>query len=660
MVRRNVWPCRVMRSGKRIPTILSGKARWRNLASVMTVAGVMMGSVSGLAEEATNEKSQSQIDAGLDDALTPSHPAIDSAEHETAADPHNGDLPGSWVPLLQSLTTSSQRKELITDLGALIGKGDLAGAKQLLSATIEVGTLAIIIVDSIEEPALQARLKAMAAEMQVPAAPPPSQVSADMAAKDARLAELEAAVERERSRADAALQDLNAVKEELGSLKANESKTSDLNDALTREKDRADAALKELATVREQQSALEAEIAEATGLRNALGDERERVAALTRELGNAKERFAALESLQGKTAALNEAMEQEKQRADASARELQAARKQLAALTTSETELAELKGALEREKDQAASALLELKRAQDQIAVSKASAAEAADLRTMLERERSQSASAAHEAEVLKEQLAALKTAKAKTADVENSIALERQRADGAFQQVIVLQQELSARKANDTKVRNDMEKEKERTAFTSRQLESALGKIAALTADTAGINDALRREKEKSASTLQELSAIKRQLAALESRTEFLPAALIFQTPLTLPDFPAYPPRNGAERGTREDKGSGSPPRKAREVSLPPETRVPGEPAVDETRPQPRGRKPAVKPEDFGAAKPASEIRTQSAAPDRKISARTGRVPRPSVQESYQAPDGRAPGLPAALRPDERFWQFY
>jgi hypothetical protein len=279
--------------------------------------------------------------------------------------------------MLQSLATSGERRELIGKLEALIRQGDVAGAKQLLSAAVEMGSLAVIMIDHIDEPGLRASLQTLVTEGQNTASPvSPGRAGDGVALSEAELAESKKALERERDRADAAVQELNALqgqlaavrtseaeltrvleqeksrstavarevetaRSQLATLKAAEVSVAEQKAAAAREKERADAAQSQLGNMRDQLASLEAKAAaEASGLKAALRQETERSASVARELEGAKNELASLRSVESKASDLNAVLEQEKQRSVSYARELEAAREQLAILKASEAKAA--------------------------------------------------------------------------------------------------------------------------------------------------------------------------------------------------------------------------------------------------------------------------------------------------------------------------------
>jgi hypothetical protein len=251
-----------------------------------------------------------------------------------------------------------------------------------------------------------------------------------------------------------------------------------------------------------------------------------------------------------------------------------------------------------------------------------------------------------------------------KMAELKDAFEQERNRADAAERELSATQGQVMALKATEakaTELKAALEQEKERAALAARQLSAAQEQITALSAgmtETAKISDALRQERERAAASLRELNAVKGQIAALENRQRFTPAALAFQLPLSLNEPLADTLGDSETPRIRDDKGSQSPRRKDRQVSLPQETKVPAETMGGMTSATPRTLRQRMPSEELGMAKPQPDIRNQSAAPDKKDLAKQNRSPRLLAQDVHDAPDTRPPSLPNALQPDGRLWQ--
>ncbi|MFL5206035.1 MAG: hypothetical protein ACJ8AR_09255, partial [Microvirga sp.] len=78
------------------------------------------------------------------------------------------------LTLLPLLLTSPDRKQLAADLEASIRKGDLKKAENSLNSAIEVGTLAIVLVDHLKDPDLITALQGLGIRGDVPPTPDPT------------------------------------------------------------------------------------------------------------------------------------------------------------------------------------------------------------------------------------------------------------------------------------------------------------------------------------------------------------------------------------------------------------------------------------------------------------------------------------------------------
>ena len=153
----------------------------------------------------------------------------------------------NWDAMLQTLMTSPGQRELMGNLKELIRKGDMAGAQQLLASAVDMGTIAIVVTDHVEDPALLASLDKLGVEGQrPPASQAPASAAADTAALEKSLAELKASLEQERNRADAASREARSVQEELAAAKGGAARTAELEAALTKAREQAAAAARNL------------------------------------------------------------------------------------------------------------------------------------------------------------------------------------------------------------------------------------------------------------------------------------------------------------------------------------------------------------------------------------------------------------------------------
>src|SRR3712207_2902333 len=118
--------------------------------------------------------------------------------------------------LLPVLLTSSERKQLAAELEAAIRRGDLQTAEGKLNTAIEMGTLAIVLIDRLHDPKLLQALQEFGLKGgdQPPRAPDAGAESADAA----RLRELQAALAQEQALNGALAQELAALRQEHRSL----------------------------------------------------------------------------------------------------------------------------------------------------------------------------------------------------------------------------------------------------------------------------------------------------------------------------------------------------------------------------------------------------------------------------------------------------------
>lgn len=582
MVRQTMKPC--SEAQRWVPNAASSESgkRWRILVPAIAVAGILMCPWPGTAGERAAATGLQEGPAAADSARA-------------------GEPDRAWSVMLQSLATSPESKEVLSRVGALVRQGDLEGAKQALSAAIEMGTLAVLMIDHIQDPSLGASLQAMAGEGPNPPSSPEAQqqVTSDPA-QEAKIAELESALERERNRADAAQRALSTAQGQLDTLKAGEPRLAELRNALDQEKTRAASAAQELQAARDKLAALTIGEGRASELTTTLAQEKERSAAAFREVDNLRRQLTAVETASD---TLRDALEQEKERAASTARELQAAREAVKAVGASETKTAELRHVAAQEKGRADAALLELGMVREQVMALTATGIKAAEIRTALAQEKERSSSLARELDAVRKQLAALKADEAKA------------------------QAQLTASKANDAR---------------------------ALAAE-----NALRQEREKAASARRELDSLKAQLAALGNRTDSIPSSVMFR--LIAPDAPEMStPGNDVRRPSQDNKEDDATRRKDRQSRLPTETAAPparpketiGAPSPSQARRAPQA--------ETRVEKLTSEARGQSAAPERKATAKASRpAARTLARDGDDDMPARALELPIELLPSTEHWQF-
>lgn len=179
------------------------------------------------------------------------------------------------LTLLPLLLTSPDRRQLAADLEASIRNGDLKRAENSLNAAIEVGTLAIVLVDHLNNPDLVGALQSLGIRGEVRPAPEP--ISADKpapaescpappAATPVNLADMQQALDQERSFSATVSQSLTGLMQERSALEAQMKKeqdsqvlaASEMQQALQREQDQNQAAIRELEVRQEEVRALRA------------------------------------------------------------------------------------------------------------------------------------------------------------------------------------------------------------------------------------------------------------------------------------------------------------------------------------------------------------------------------------------------------------------
>ncbi|WP_201859271.1 hypothetical protein [Microvirga soli] len=179
--------------------------------------------------------------------------------------------------LLPLLLTSSDRRQLAADLEGSIRKGDLKAAETSLNTAIEVGTLAIVLSDHLSNPNLLKALQDL--NVQASAHAPPMQASAAASAEtspgactttadisNANLAELQDALEQERSYSGMVSQTLTALMQEHNALAARleadttsqDVKSAEMQQALQREQDRSGTLEQEVERLKEEYRTLQA------------------------------------------------------------------------------------------------------------------------------------------------------------------------------------------------------------------------------------------------------------------------------------------------------------------------------------------------------------------------------------------------------------------
>lgn len=174
--------------------------------------------------------------------------------------------------LLPLLLTSADRRQLAADLEGAISKGDLTAAEASLNTAIEVGTLAIVLSDHLNNPSLLEALQDLNVQasahapslMQAPAAGPSGACTATADTGQANLAELQEALEQERSYGGMITQTLTALMQEHNALAvrlesgtaSQDVKSAEMQQALQRERERSGTLEQELHRLKEEYQTL--------------------------------------------------------------------------------------------------------------------------------------------------------------------------------------------------------------------------------------------------------------------------------------------------------------------------------------------------------------------------------------------------------------------
>ncbi|WP_114943234.1 hypothetical protein [Microvirga calopogonii] len=212
--------------------------------------------------------------------------------------------------ILPLLLTSPDRKRLAVDLEAAIRTGDMRKAESSLNAAIEVGTLAIVLVDRLNDPNLAPALQGLGIRgddgltPEPPAADKAAAVEACAASPSpdaSGVAAMQQALEEERANSGKVSQALAGLTQERDSLaerldketKAQALASSELRQALQREQDQSRAAIGELEKLKAEYRALQAATEQEKATEATSASERDAVLRRERERGDEAERRLA-------------------------------------------------------------------------------------------------------------------------------------------------------------------------------------------------------------------------------------------------------------------------------------------------------------------------------------------------------------------------------
>jgi hypothetical protein len=348
-----------------------------------------------------------------------------------------------WTSVLKGLLTSPERVELVADVGELLQQRDLAGARKRLDAALDAGTLAILISDDIQDTELQRLLQAIARERhdtQLATGVPVGDIGADR--RDGR--EPSDPVKKERARAEATLQELHAVQEQLAASRANEVRVGELERALEQEKGRTASAVKDLILVRQHLTAMEQNAERDADARDWHARELERSKAERAEL----------------------------------AAKLTLAHEQLAAFRRSTQEAAELRSSLERERDAAKFAKEQIESLRRELVTRQTSSISSTEVVYSAVKECERVGGTSEQFEAVQERLTGLQKALAKMQDELNQ---EKDRSASAIHQLGAFQREtiaLRVQAAGFATIQEELRQEKENTAVALGALETLKRRI--------------------------------------------------------------------------------------------------------------------------------------------------------------------------------------
>jgi hypothetical protein len=307
--------------------------------------------------------------------------------------------------LLPVLLTSAERKQLAAELEASIRQGDLKAAEDRLNAAIEMGTLAIVLVDRLQDPKLLAALQAFGIRGDNLAASAPK-----AGADAAKVAELEAALTREQTQNSAVSRELAALMQEYRNLAERSqgdaasagSKISELQGALQQERDKSETASRQVASLQDELRTLQAtqaqsatsESARVTEMQQTLQRERERSESTSRQLASLQDEHRTLQDVQTRNIAstkskvleLQNAWQQERARGDEARSQLAKAEADLRAAQTAQaqsagaesTRIAEIQKALQQEREQREEAKRQSAKAEAELRTLRAAQAQSA------------------------------------------------------------------------------------------------------------------------------------------------------------------------------------------------------------------------------------------------------------------------------------------
>jgi len=379
----------------------------------------------------TNPSAESAEAAGPPAAADTSRPSASIASSTTQ--------PDLSVLLGQYLSTASGRK-LAGEITAILKSGESDRAEALLLDAIDMGTLASLLVDQLENPALRKQLESNSEQQPVasnpaPTAPPTGEVpSGNPEPRQnfqfaAEAEQLQADLRRERDQSEETARELATARD---TLEAREGTIAQLQEALRQEQIKRDEALAKVTTSQQSASDNGDKDAQLAQLRSALQDEQQRSKAAEDSASAAREQLAGLSDKnrhqESRITELETSVEQERGRGDDLARDYVAAQEELSSLAPLKAENADLRRDLQTVRDGHAAGAEQLAAARQRIAELESNAASLVKLQRSLQQERDRSAAAVQGLANARTEIGALKARLTQMAD--EFLERERKRSD--------------------------------------------------------------------------------------------------------------------------------------------------------------------------------------------------------------------------------------
>jgi hypothetical protein len=338
-----------------------------------------------------------------------------------------------WASLFESLLTSPERTQLAGDVGEALRRKDLSGAGRRLDAAVSAGTLAILIRDDIQDPVLQYLLQAVARERsdsRLASGLPPAGVGSVAGDSGVRGD----AAEKERVRAEAALQELRTLQEQLAVSRKNEARVGELEHELEREKGRTASAVQDLNALHGQLTAMAQDKISAAEMRDAYAREAEQGKAAVSELASkltaAQQQLAILEGRATEARELRLALEQERNAAEVAAGEIDSLRRELVLRQSGGVSPAGAGSSAAQEQKRAGAALEQSGTVRDELTALEESRAK---MQGELDHERERSTSLSHQLAISQREILALKAQAAGAATTQEALRHEKEKTAAAL-----------------------------------------------------------------------------------------------------------------------------------------------------------------------------------------------------------------------------------